>query len=352
MSDVRLIPSYATIEEGAFSLIAESERSFTEMMKDIGISELHSFEESGIVMEAVNVKETIGKIVKWFEEQWEKIKKFVDECLVKIQKKISEAKKNVVKWDKFKKAVENLKAGDKVYATTYEYPHLDKMADGSDELMKKVGDYDLALRSDFSKQKKIVKDGGYVVGDLKEVKEDLEGYKKGIIDAIGGENDTKSIKKIKEYIRGKEVNVDKTYIVNHSRAIYDCATEYNEAARQLKKLYNEAKKGYAADIKFIKERKEEEYGYLNVYLPYLKFGKDMYRDLLTTTIGCVSERVRTSMMICLKVSLAIKAKEEKGTGEASSGVIIDTDGSKGEVAEESAIQTTKFESELATLFDF
>ena len=64
-----VVPSYYTLEEGALSLIAESERSFTEMMKEIGISELHSFEESGVILEAVNVKETIDKGALWLVKE-------------------------------------------------------------------------------------------------------------------------------------------------------------------------------------------------------------------------------------------------------------------------------------------
>ena len=348
-----VVPSYFTIEEGALSLIAESERTFTEMMKEVGISELHSFEETGLIHEASNVRETINKIVTWFEDQWDKIRKFIDNCLDAIDKKISEAKKKIIKSEQLQAAIGGIKNADKVFATTYEYPHLKEVSEEDGPLFKAANDFSLLIFSDYQRNTSVIKDGGYdtrikdIPDKIKDIKEFLEKEKRGVIDklsAAGVESGTDSdrVSSIKKYIRGKEVKVDKAYMRAHYKEIYHAATDYNTSARQLKRAYNNAKREYDRAIRFIKERKEEEYSYITAYLPYLKFGKEIYRDILLSSAACVTENVRANMMLCLKISLAVKGKEEKKENNDKKEVKVG----------ESAIHSTKFETELSTLFDF
>ena len=58
------------------------------------------------------------------------------------------------------------------------------------------------------------------------------------------------------------------------------------------------------------------------------------KDFCVATIACINEQVRFSVMLCLRLSLSWKKKEKET------------------VAKESAIHSTKFETELSTLFDF
>lgn len=341
-----VVPSYFTIEEGALSLIAESERTFTEMMKEVGISELHSFEETGLIHEAYNVRQTINKIITWFEDQWDKIRKFIDSCLDAIDKKISEVKKKIIKSDLLQPAIGSIKNADKVFATTYEYPHLKEVSEEEGPLFKAANDFSLLLFSDYQKKTSVIKNDSYEVrikdipDTIKDIREFLEEEKNNVVKkliaaGVEGGNDSDRIASIKKYIRGKEVKVNKEYMKAHYKEIYHAATDYNTSARQLKRSYNNAKRTYDRAIRFIKERKEEEYSYITAYLPYLKFGKEIYRDILLSSAACVTENVRTNIMLCLKISLAVKGEEEKK-----------------EKIGESAIHSTKFETELSTLFDF
>ena len=45
-----IVPSYATIDEGALLLIEESNKTFNGILQSVGIAELQSFEESGDVV--------------------------------------------------------------------------------------------------------------------------------------------------------------------------------------------------------------------------------------------------------------------------------------------------------------
>lgn len=326
-----VVPSYFTIEEGALSLIAESELAFTEMMKEIGISELHSFEESGVVLEAVNIKATIDKIINWFKEAFESFRGYLDKALMEIKRRIDAQKRNILKQDKIRAAVENLKP-DKEYGKTYEYKELGwaRNVESTSEQShwKAVLDY----------RKAVIKAYEDKDDDIKNIVD--EGKKK--LDERFGASDSDRKTAIKKFLRGEEVVVTKEFLQknNNWNLIRECAIDFGTSSSKIKKDYNAIKKETDEIIKNIKKaQKELEDGNKKGFAEYISGLKSvqMYMTAFSSaTIACINEQVRFSVMICLKLSLAWKKKEEK----------------KEEVKQESAIQTTKFESELATLFDF
>lgn len=324
-----VVPSYYTLEEGALYLIAESERSFTEMMKEIGISELHSFEESGVVLEAVNVKETINRVIKWFKDTFETFRGYLEEALFEIKKRIDAQKRNILDQKKIEEAVYNLK-DDKEYGKTYEYKQLgwarNVKSTADQSHWKAIKDFREAVKKAYDDKDE----------DIKQIVED--GKKK--LDERFGAKDTDRLSAIKKYLRGDEVKVTKKFLINGSKwnLIRETAINYNTAASKIKKEYNELKKETDTIISDIKKaQKELEKGNkqgFNDYINGMKTTQMYMRDFASATISCIGEEARFATMLCLRLSLAWKKKE------------------KAEVKHESAIHTTKFESELATLFDF
>lgn len=324
-----VVPSYYTLEEGALSLIAESERSFTEMMKEIGISELHSFEESGVILEAFNIKETINKVIKWFKDTFEKFKDYLEKALFEIKKRIDAQKRNILDQNKIEEAVYNLK-DDKEYGKTYEYKQLgwarNVKSTADQSHWKAIKDFRTAVKKAYDDKDE----------DIKNIVED--GKKK--LNERFGATDTDRLSAIKKFLRGEEVKVTKKFLTDGSKwnLIRDTAINYNTAASKIKKEYNALKKetdDIIADIK--KVQKELEKGNkqgFNDYINGMKTTQMYMRDFASATISCIGEEARFATMLCLRLSLSWKKKE------------------KADVKQESAIYTTKFESELATLFDF
>lgn len=339
MENIKIVvPSYYTIEEGALSLIAESERTFTEMMKEVGIAELHSFEESGVVLEAVNVKQTINNIIAWFKETFETFRGYLEEALRKIKNEINKQKRNILNQAKIEEAVKNLK-DDKEYGKTYEYKELGwaRNVDSASEQShwKAIHDFRAAVKKAYDSKDE----------DIKNIVED--GKKK--LNERFGATDTDRLSAIKKFLRGEEVKVTKEYLMTNRKwnIIRDAALNYNNAAAKMKKDYNALKKetdAIIADIK--KAEKELEKGDkqgFNDYINGFKATQSYMRDFASATIACINEQVRFSVMLCLRLSLAWKKKEEADKKAEE----------KAEVKQESAVvESTKFESELSTLFDF
>ena len=328
-----VVPSYYTLEEGALSLIAESERSFTEMMKEIGISELHSFEESGVVLEAGAVKATIDKVIKWFKDTFEAFKGYLEKALFEIKKRIDAQKRNILDQNKIKEAVQNLK-DDKDYGKTYEYKELGwarNVESASDQShWKAIKDFRAAVKKAYDDKDE----------DIKNI---VEAEKKKLDERFGAK-DSDRLSAIKKFLRGKEVKVTKEFLTKGSKwnLIRDCAVNYSTAASKIKKDYNALKKetdNIISDIK--KAQKELESGNkqgFSEYVSGMKTTQTYMRDFASATISCIGEEARFATMLCLRLSLAWKKKEEKDKKE--------------DVKQESAMQTTKFETELSTLFDF
>lgn len=332
-----VVPSYYTIEEGALSLIAESERSFTEMMKEIGISELHSFEESGVILEADNVDSTIDRIIEWFKQAFKDFKEYLDKALNKLRDQISKSKQTILPQNKIEEAVKNLK-DDKEYGKTYEYKELGwaRNTDSGAEQShwKAIKDF----RADVKK--------AYDTNDenIKNIVED--GKKK--LDERFGVTDTNRISAIKKFLRGDEVKVTKAYLTDGRRwnIIRETAIDYGHVVSKMKKDYNTLKKETDAIIANIKEaqkklKKGDKQGF-NDYINGFKATQSYMREFSSATIACISEQIRFSVMLCLRLSLAWKKKEEADKKAEE----------KAEVKQESAIHSTKFETELSTLFDF
>lgn len=105
------VPAFVDdVLEANFYILADSEKSWNEMFQGIGVSELQSYNESGVevVYEENKFTEIIGKIKKWFIDLWNKIKAAIDKLLDKIEEKRKEFVKKRI--DKVK--LEDIKAID------------------------------------------------------------------------------------------------------------------------------------------------------------------------------------------------------------------------------------------------
>lgn len=351
-----IVPSYATIDEGALLLIEESNKTFNGILQSVGIAELQSFEESGdvVVYEAggEKIKTIINKIVEWLKKTFEEFKGWLDKQLSKMQTKVNEFKDKVKdkRTDRLSKMAARLVDKDKegkvkTFGKTYEYKNLEAMMNVNGTVWKDIIGYTLIVRSDFNKAKDMRSE---INAD--ELASAFDDQKKKIIKNIDATfnqnlltNPAPLQMMIKEYIRGKEIDIDKAYIQNNINDMVAYSFDFSKSKNAVKKVYNGLKKDFDSDIKEINKYKNDAVAFNNLtkYLSYLKWGKNVAIAAGTATVSCMWEKVFKDMTIVLRLHVAAKQKEEKEAKAES------------KPANESAvIEPTSFQTELASLFNF
>lgn len=334
-----VIPAYASLDEAALYVIERSESDFNEMMKHIGLTELGVLESTGsqMVYEGGNLKGLIDKIVEWLKQRWADIQGLFNKALNFFKQKAEEFKTKTQdkKFDKLKKKVDLLK--DKEYGKTYEYSQFENIANGTGALWDALNKFQKGI-NDLQATFMNYKDDTTST-EVNDMREKMDTMKSDLFSAFGVDNSAKESdikEKVKEWIRGKEVTINKKYIQDNLQEMFTSSTEYNKTAKKVKNQLNAIKKAIDADIKAVKkERQTANETYLNVYLPYLKFGKNVTTAIAGATIQTIKEKMSIDQRIILKLIVAKTGKED-GTPKTESAVM-----------ESSTIQT-----ELASLFNF
>lgn len=337
-----IIPAYASLDEAALYVIERGELEFNEMMRHIGLTELGVLETTGtqMVYEETKLKSLIDTIVGWLKQRWADITGLFNKALNFFKQKSDEFKKKTQdkKLDKLKKKVEFLK--DKEYGKTYEYSQFENIVNGTGVLWDALNKFEKGI-NDLQATFMNYKDDETAT-EVNDMREKMDTMKSDLFSAFNLDNSAKEsdIKaKVTEWIRGKEVTINKAYIQSNIDSMFNSATDYNKTAKSVKKQLNKIKKDIDNDIKAVrKERKTANESYLNAYLPYLKFGKNVTTAIAGATISAIKEKMSVDQRIILKLIVANTGKEEKEDGSVKT---------ESAVVESSTIQT-----ELASLFNF
>lgn len=332
-----VIPAYASLDESALYVIEESERDFAEMMKHIGLTELGVLESTGqqIVYEGERMKNLINTIVEWLKKRWADLQGLFNSALKFFKDKAEEFKTKTQgkKLDKLKKKAEMIK--DKEYGKTYEYSEFDNIVNGTGSIWEAINKFQKGINNlqwNYQNHKDDVT--ATIANDMKE---DMDNLKADLMSAFGLSESSKEsdIKEaVKNTIRGKEVTINKAYIQKNLTDMFDSATNYGKTAKTVKNQFNVIKKSFDTDINSVKkEKKTVNETILSIYLPYLKFGKNVTAAIAGATVQTIKEKMSIDMRIIMKLMIA-KSIKETTTQEAA-------------VAE-----SVTFQTELASLFNF
>lgn len=332
-----VIPAYASLDEAALYVIERSESDFNEMMKQIGLKELGVLETTGtqVVYEGAKLKELVATIVKWLQDRWADVQGLFNKALNFFKGKVEEFKTRTQG-----KKLADLKARanklvDKEFGKTYEYASFNEIVEGSGSLWSAVNSFQKGI-NELQWKYTSVKDDTTAT-DANEMKEKMDEMKTSLLkafdlEASAKESDVKEA--VKKTIRGKEVTINKAYIQNNIEGMFDSAVNYSKISGKVKKQFNVIKKGFDEDIKAVKkERKTANESYLNMYLPYLKFGKNVTTAIAGATIQTIKEKMSTDMRMVLKLAVS---KTEKAEAKNESAVM----------------ESTTYQTELASLFNF
>lgn len=95
---------YDCFDEGAYAIIAETERNYNNIMQAVGIQEFNVFEQTGqeMVYEAVDIKGFISKVKQFFINLWKKIAGLFKKFLAIMDSYLKTDKEFV---NKYKKAI-------------------------------------------------------------------------------------------------------------------------------------------------------------------------------------------------------------------------------------------------------
>lgn len=329
-----IIPDYASIEESALYVIEHMESNFTEMMQQIGIEELQSVEESGLVLESEDESEKkVNKIIEWLKSIWAGIKGLYEKGLNTIKKHIETLNTKISTKIKtnLQKAADKLKE-DAKFGEGHEWKRYSDILNNTDSIWTAIeafGKKAEAMTYQDSKSTKIYVDNA---------KDAMFNAMK--IDGITAENATG---KISEAIKGDKITIDKAYVKANFADLYTAAFDYSKTAGSLKKNINTIKKSFDQTINTVKGWKNKNSKtFVKEQISAIKDAKKMYVCLSSSVVSCLAQRHNEAARIMLRIAVAFKAKEEK---EAKA---KDAES----VKQESTIVPASFQTELTSLFDF
>ena len=340
---IKGVPSYASPFEAGLFLAVETERSFAEMMQNIGIKELHSFEENGTaIFEMKHVgadkEKKTNAFIKWLNDRWEDIKKLFEAALKGIKGLIETASKKIHdmlgskdRKDDLYKRLEALndKAKDgkeKVFGEDYAWDGYESMhsSDAENPVYKVVNRY-----SNFLSKAASTENFDYQseIDDLHNKIKDKLG-----IESYGAKEVAKAVK---DALRGEKVEITKKYLKDHFDDYFRYATSYDETAKKISKTLNGMKRKFDDLKKAVKDasRSNKEDKVLVNTIKIVKDEASAFSVLSGTITSCMRERVSSAIRVIVKLSISAKVKEEK-------------------VKQESAIVPSSFQTELASLFNF
>lgn len=339
---IKGVPSYASPFEAGMYLAVETERSFAEMMQNIGIEELHSFEENGaVVLEAdaaeASKEKKANVIIQWLSARWEDIKGLINQGLEVVKKLIESAKKKIsellgAKKANFVDAVNRIKnttdkeGKKKIFGIDYTWAGFD-IANNANFQAVNYTFNDFATRAAESK------------GDINyaEEKEKLEEKIASKLNISGGLSISAIQKSINDTMRGEKIEVDIDYLKKNAEKIFERATEYNTNVADVSKYLNNTKKAFEDAKKAIRSaaRKDRSDENLSNAAGVVKREASMFAAVSGRIVGNLRERTSNAIKLVLKVAISAKNKKEevKATGE-------------------SAIVPSSFQTELASLFNF
>ena len=332
-----VIPANVSIAEGALYVIENSEMEFNNIVKNIGLSELAYTEANGaVITNEASVKEVVENIIAWLKKKWESVRELFDRAIGILNKKVNEFKNSMQEkaLGKMKEKAAKIKDTDKdgkkkIYGKTREYVQLSNA-------LHKGGDLWEAIAK-FNNDAHEILMGTYNIGNVntsanvtgKMVTNQAERLISDLNDEVkklvGNENSTFSesslMSSMMEYLRGKEIEVDKAYINEHIETMFRFTTDKDGIVKGLKMTYNNVKKQYNDDIATLKKDKKnvESSTYLEC-AKAIKHCKNVGTSYIGALLSVTKEKLNTESRILMKLSVATvkESTVEEGTIESSS----------------------------------
>lgn len=381
-------PDFASISESAWYVMEDSEKTYNEMMQSLAINELAVLEATGEpISNEQSGEKAKGKIITWLQNAWQAVKGFFEKAWRFITEKVSSLKAKLTKFNasRIKRYISMIsdkdkKGNNRSFGKYYEYTNLAKYINADGEAWKALKAYEAATKQAFISFRTSEKDDAVSTGAAV-ITSDMMDAKAKLLEDIGltKEDAEASVqKKVKEIIRGKEIDMDLAFVKNHIDDMLATCNDPKKIIKDTKKMYNDIKKSYNDSIKDVKSyKKNADPKAYSAYLPYLKFGKNFSTAVASAALSCAKDKIFSDMKVVMRLQSAINksdlvepekapikapiaatAEEPKmkntnpGTGVAvRSFGGVSTPGTK-TTTESSMMESSVFTTELRSLFDF
>lgn len=321
VNGVDVIPGYAAFDEMVFHVAEASEADFNAMMMQIGVQELAFLEENKteMIYEEGKVKGMVDKVIKFFQDMWEKLKGMFNKALDTINTKTMEWRRKM--FDKLggdaksfmQKRVSNLKADAKFGSS---YKDLLESADLSkkpNEIITKINSKDADIENAYTDAAVAEKNGNSA--DTNALDDKLKGYVNEVIHSVASadvSNISTIVKHMKDKLHGQRFDVDGAWVKSHWDHIWTEATEFPQTKRDIKSTYKAAEKSYNNAIKACKKADNSKIFSASAYSKAVKAYKDL-RQICSACcqaqVSCLNERQSFFRSIVMKVAVSKPVKE-------------------------------------------
>ena len=318
---INVIPESASASEGAFYVIEHAERTYNEMWREIGISELRSLEETGnmVLYEAdeEKAKSIKDSILAWLESFWGTVKGLYESFLKKLDTLVKETKTKLDKIgmknkEALKKHLSGLKYG-KTYGKAYKWgSEFNDACKGGGKVGRVMARFDQYFSNVYNSQE-LTKEA------IEKVKSQLDIVKSESFEILGVKETSQVQGKVLEIMRGEEVAVDDAYIKTNFDELWKYATDFGASSAKLKDKLKHSKKSFdeaARKIRTFKPAKKE--ANLKILVNTIKESRAILVHMDNAAMRAVRERALISARIMLRLAIVAKAKEEKDAAKEKS----------------------------------
>lgn len=305
---VAVFPEYCSYTEATLYIAESCEKSFNELMLNIGVNELAVFESTGsqIIYEGAKLDKFKNDVIKFFQDMWGRIKAFYEDTIGTFIKKIKES--NAKKINELKLDNVNFgKDGKKTFGEVNEFKFgtmtLQGMAANAEAILEKSNkEFDRLVEKADEKQDIII-DGLKDKYNARYIISEISG--------IDTDRVSDACKQLKAIFLGDKVKVDKKYIEDNIKAMKEVVTG-KKIPDEIKKSYNDAKKMIDESIKNVKDTKDK---HIMVAPAKIMIAKDI-NNTLNSIRGAVFSLYATqysqyrNVIVKLMIASASKVKTE------------------------------------------
>lgn len=301
-----------TFCENSIYFTESMDHDYNMMMREFGKRELSVFESTGseIVYEAVDIKGIKDAVVKFFKEQWAKVKGAFQSILNKFEQMAKESRQKFV--DKVTQEMAD-NCGIDDFGTIHQIKDIDKidMAAGAKTIFSQIqSEFDsLRNKADFNQD------------DVKNLKEKIA---KEICSKVSSVKDVSTVKdmtkKLREtLLKNSEVKATKQYVSGNLKDIKEIVVG-GTMRSVIKKQFNEAKKTFdnvISNVKKIDDKKiatvKEEVYLMKEVISAYNAAKNTMMDVAKK---CYQENKNVLVKIISKSGKGGKGGKKTATGES------------------------------------
>ena len=320
-------------------IIAEGERMWNDIMKEMAVKELRHLYENGteMIYEAADTDNFFTKIINWFKKIASNIAGWIQKTFRNIQDHLDKFKKYAKKYEKdIKKGYDLIPADGIEMKKFYKFENLNSQEDHLDKFKKKTerlidDKFGLTVVTNADPSKNdTVKDYLDMLKDKSNIKSSMNELRASYIQSGAGTVESKDFKKgLKDFYYGTEIK-DKVKSSDFKvdtvlEDLQNCTTwkrEVADAHKQFKKYINEQigkVKGFKKAVDKSDALKEAKLAYFKNLISVYKQCVSVATVVKSAKIGAFGQRAKQSLVISKKlVALAKKdePKKEEKTNES------------------------------------